>query len=170
MKLFSVVLVSLGLVALIGCSKKTSSKEIEVGQTYYFYPKANVYFDTTANNYLFQDLEGNWQTNAKLPADKQSLLEKNIIINNGELPVWKNNDTHKLLYSAALYSTSADFKEEEKIAVNKKEAVTGEKVEEKDKENKTGLGKFFNKIFKGKKDRKEKETDSSETTKSAPIP
>jgi hypothetical protein len=161
----------LGLVALTGCSsKETAPKPIEAGQTYYFYPKANVYFDTTAGNYLFQDLGGNWQTNAKLPADKQSLLEKNIIINNPELPVWKTNDAHQMLYSAALYSTKADFKEEVKIAVINKESMVDEKIEEKDKDNKTGIGKLFNKIFKGKKGRKEKETDTSETTKSAPIP
>ncbi len=160
-----------GLVALIGCSsKKTAPKPIEAGQTYYFYPKANVYFDTTAGNYLFQDLDGNWETNAKLPADKQSLLEKNIIINNPELPVWKNNDAHQLLYSAALYSNKTDFTEEVKVAVSNKKTKVDEKIEEKDKDDKTGIGKFFNKIFKGKKDRKEKEADTSETTKSDPIP
>lgn len=168
MKLFLVIIVSLGLVASSGCSKKTTPQVTEVGQTYYFYPKANVYFDTTAGNYIFQGVDGSWQTNAKLPTDKQSLLEKNIIINNPELPVWKNNDAHQLLYSAALYSTTADFKEEIKIAVNKKEAVADEKIDEKekDKETKTGLGKFFNKIFKGKKDRQEKQTDKPDTTKS----
>lgn len=77
MKLFSVIIIAVSVVALIGCSsKRAGPKAVEAGQTYYFYPKANVYFDTTANNYLFQDLGGNWQTNAKLPADKQSMLEK----------------------------------------------------------------------------------------------
>ncbi len=170
MKLFPVILI-VGLVALIGCSsKKTAPKPIEAGQTYYFYPKANVYLDTTAGNYLFQDLDGNWETNAKLPPDKQSLLEKNIIINNPELPVWKNNDTHQLLYSAALYSNKTDFTEEVKVAVSNKKTKVDEKIEEKDKNDKTGIGKFFNKIFKGRKDRKEKEIDTSETTKSVPIP
>lgn len=172
MKLFLGVIVLLGFTTLNGCSKKTAPKVIEAGQTYYFYPKANVYFDTTAGNYLFESPDGNWQAGTKLPVDKQSLLEKNIIINNPELPVWKNNETHQLLYSATLYSTAADFKKEEKLAANKKKALPDEKVEEKDqdKDKKTGVGKFFNKIFKGKKDRKEKETDTSETTKSTPIP
>ncbi|MFN2440264.1 MAG: hypothetical protein ABR503_13760, partial [Chitinophagaceae bacterium] len=156
MKLFAGIFVTLGLIVMMGCSKKTPPEVVEVGQTYYFYPKANVYFDTTVGNYIFQGPDGGWHTNAKLPAEKQSLLEKNIIINNPELPVWKNNDAHQLLYSAALYSTSADFKEKEKIAVNKKDAVTAENKEDS-KDNKTGLGKFFNKIFKGKKERQEKE-------------
>ncbi len=160
------ILIAFGVVALISCSKQPGPKEIEAGQTYYFYPKANVYFDTTAGNYIFLGEDGNWQTSIKLPADKQSLLEKNIIINNPELPVWKNNDVHKLLYSATLYSTAADFKEEEKIALSNKKDLPIEKAEEKDKDNKTGIGKFFNKIFKGKKDRKQKEADTSETTKS----
>ncbi|HVE60881.1 MAG TPA: hypothetical protein VNA26_03630 [Chitinophagaceae bacterium] len=170
MKLFSFLTVVLGLIALGGCSKKTSPEVIEAGQTYYFYPKANVYFDTTVGNYIFQGPDGGWHANAKLPAEKQTLLEKNIIISNPELPVWKNNDAHQLLYSAALYSTSADFKEKEKIAVNKKDAVTDEKIEEDSKDNKTGLGKFFNKIFKGKKERQEKENGKPDTSKSAPIP
>jgi len=157
------IIVVLGLIVSIGCSKKTSPEVIQAGQIYYFYPKANVYFDTTAGNYIFQGLDGSWQTNVKLPADKQSLLEKNVIINKPELPVWKNNDTHQLLYSAALYSTAADFKEEKKIAINKKKAVIEEKVEEKSKDNKTGVGKFFDKIFKGKKER---DTDKVDTTKS----
>ncbi len=171
MKFFGIILIALGLIVLMGCSsKKTALKPIEAGQTYYFYPKANVYFDTTTSNYIFQDIEGNWQSKIKLPADKQSLLEKNVIINNPELPVWKNNDAHQLLYSAALYSNKTDFTEEVKVAVNNKEAVVEEKIEETDKENKTGIGKFFNKIFKGKKDRKGKEADTSETTKSSPTP
>ncbi len=165
MKLF-LITVALVLVALIGCSKKTVPKAIEAGQTYYFYPKANVYFDTTAGNYIFLGDDGNWQTNVKLPADKQSLLEKDIIINNPELPVWKNNDAHQLLYSAALYSTAADFKEKEKIVVNNKKEMSEEVVEEKDKDDKTGLGKFFDKIFKGKKEREEKEADKRDTAKS----
>lgn len=69
-----------------------------------------------------------------------------------------------------MYATKADFKEEVKIALANKEPVADEKIEEKDKSDKTGIGKFFNKIFKGKKDRKEKEADTSETTKSDPIP
>jgi len=167
MKIFSVIIVAFGLINLIGCSTKASPEVIEAGQTFYFYPKANVYFDTTAGNYLFQDPDGNWQTNAKLPSDKQSLLEKNIIINNPEFPVWKNNDAHQLLYSATLYSTAADFKEEVKIAVNNKKELNDEKIDEKDKDNKTGVGKFFDKLFKGKKEKQEeKKTDKTETTKS----
>ncbi len=164
MKMFLGIIVVLGLIVLIGCSKKTSPEVVQAGQTYYFYPKANVYFDTTAGNYIFQGLDGSWETNAKLTAEKQSLLEKNIVINNPELPVWKNNDAHQLLYSTALYSTAADFKEEVKIEVKKKEAVTDEKADDKEK---TGLGKFFDKIFKGKKEKQEeKETDKIEATKS----
>lgn len=121
---------------------------------YYFYPKANVYFDSVNKDYVFLTNDGiTWQTQKQIPAAMQAIMDKNVLIDSPSMPVWKDNDDHKLLYSALLYVNPADTmqKKEPKAAVQK--AVT-----DTVKKQKKGLGKLLDKIFGRKKKDKEEDT------------
>lgn len=112
---------------------------------YYFYPKANVYFDTVNKDYVF--LAGDsktWQSVKQIPAAMQVLMDKNVLIDSPAKPVWKDNERHKLIYSAVLYASPSDT-QEVKPVTQVKEAPMEVKKEKK------GLRKFFDKIFGGKK-------------------
>ena len=73
---------------------------------YYFYPKANVYYDSVNRDYLFLTNDGRtWQTEKQIPAAMQVFMDKSVLIDSPSSPVWKDNGNHKLLYSALLYAT-----------------------------------------------------------------
>jgi hypothetical protein len=124
---------------------------------YYFYPKANVYFDTVNKDYVFLGNDGRtWTSQKQIPAAMQSLMDKSVFLDSFSQPVWKDNQNHKLIYSAVLYASPADTieKEEPRVVMQKPAAKTGtDSVEKKEKK---GLRKFLDKLF-GKKKR-----DSSE--------
>ena len=119
---------------------------------YYFYPKANVYFDTVNKNYVFLGSDGQtWTTEKEIPAAMQSMMDKSVLLDSFSQPVWKENQNHRLIYSAALYAKPEDTIE------RKPDPPPVAKAPEKDakKENK-GLRKFLDKIFgKKKKDKEE---------------
>ncbi|MDB5207350.1 MAG: hypothetical protein JWR72_2425 [Flavisolibacter sp.] len=74
----------------------------------------------------------------------QVLMDKNVLIDSPAKPVWKDNERHKLIYSAVLYASPSDT-QEVKPVTQVKEAPMEVKKEKK------GLRKFFDKIFGGKK-------------------
>lgn len=118
---------------------------------YYFYPKANVYFDSANKDYLFLGGNGTtWTTQKQIPAAVQSMMDKGVLIQTPAQPVWKDNANHKLIYSAALYATAAD-------TVEKKAPPPPVKVDTvvKKEERKSGIGRFFSKLFGKKKKNKD---------------
>ena len=115
---------------------------------YYFYPKANVYYDSVNRDYLFLTNDGRtWQTEKQIPAAMQVFMDKSVLIDSPSSPVWKDNGNHKLLYSALLYATPNDTmqKKEPKPEVRKQANPDTVKKERK------GLRKFFDKLFGRKK-------------------
>lgn len=118
---------------------------------YYFYPKANVYFDSANKDYLFLGGNGTaWTTQKQIPAAIQSMMDKGVLIQQPAQPVWKDNANHKLIYSAALYATAAD-------TVEKKAPPPPVKVDTvvKKEERKSGLRGFFSRLFGKKKKAKD---------------
>src|SRR5215218_7557781 len=76
---------------------------------YYYYPRANVYFDSANKDYLFAANDGtSWQTAKQIPNIVQGLMDKSVFISNPPQPVWKDNEQHRLIYSAVLYATPED--------------------------------------------------------------
>src|SRR5690242_3993890 len=76
---------------------------------YYFFPKANVYFDSANKDYIFLGNDGKtWITQKQIPAVVQSLMDRSVYIGSPSQPVWKDNADHKLIYSAALYMSPND--------------------------------------------------------------
>lgn len=116
---------------------------------YYFYPKANVYFDTVNKEYLFLSSdEKTWQSAKQIPAAMQAMMDKNVLIDTPGKPVWKDNDRHKLIYSALLYASPADTQIVKPVAPPViKEAPPKEEI----KKERKGLRKFLDKIFGRKK-------------------
>src|ERR671913_386013 len=76
---------------------------------YYFFPKANVYFDSVNKDYLFLTNESKtWSTAKQIPDVMQSMMDKSVLIDSPSNPVWKDNQNHKLVYSALLYASPND--------------------------------------------------------------
>lgn len=120
---------------------------------YYFYPKANVYFDSVNKTYVFLGNDGKtWQQEKQIPAVMQVLMDKNVFISKPSSPVWKDNENHKLVYSALLYAAPADTQEAKKPVIVFTPPPVKDAVVKK-KEHK-GLRRLFDKIF-GRKKKKE---------------
>ena len=121
---------------------------------YYFYPKANVYFDTVNKDYLFLGSDGvTWTSGKEIPAAMHSMMDKSVLLDTFTQPVWKDNQNHRLIYSAVLYRSPNDTVEKKPAVVEQKPTVTADTVEKK--KEKKGLRKFLDKIFGKKKKDKE---------------
>ena len=153
----------IGVVILLGAFliffRKTESKSFKSDRpvkahTYYYYPKANFYYDSTEGNYICWDSTNTeWQKTDKLPVQEVD-LGKRVRIGETTDPVWKENQHHRLVYSVSLYSNPKDFKKKEKPVVVATAKTDSADVLEKD-DKKSGVKKFFEKIFPPKK-KKEK--------------
>jgi hypothetical protein len=135
----------------VACTQKQPEKQAAVppppAPRYYFYPKANVYFDSANMDFVFLGNDGKtWQTVKQIPAAMQVMMDKNVLIDSPAAPVWKDNESHRLVYSALLYAAPSDTQAEKKVMV----VLPPKENLEKKKERK-GLRGFFDKIFKRKK-------------------
>ena len=150
----------LGVVILLGAilalSPKNDNKLLRSDRpielhTYYYYPKANFYYDSTTGDYVCWDSSLNeWKSTDKLPVQQED-LGKRVRIGEVAAPVWIENENHRLIYSVSLYSDANDFKKKEKPAVKDtvRSDTTTTDAEKVDK--KSGVKKFFEKIFPPKK-------------------
>lgn len=118
---------------------------------YYYYPRANVYFDSANKEYLFLAADQHsWQTAKQIPAVVKNLMDKGVLIEHPAQPVWQDNAKHKLVYSALLYATPSDTLEKKEAPRPVKKTGTASDNSKEKKERK-GLGKFLDKIFGKKK-------------------
>ena len=123
---------------------------------YYFYPKANVYYDTVNKDYVFLGGDGgNWTSGKQIPAAMQSMMDKSILLDTFSQPVWKDNQNHRLIYSAVLYASPNDTIEKKPEPIAEKPVTDPDTVEQK--KEKKGLRKFLDKLFGKKKKDKEAE-------------
>ncbi len=118
--------------------------------TYYYYPKANFYYDSTKGNYILWDSTNlKWMTTDNLPV-QQSDLGKTVRIGQVTEPVWKENEQHRLIYSVTLYSGPEDFKKPPKVEISE-ENNPNQPGELQKADKKSGVRKFFDRIFPPKK-------------------
>lgn len=153
------------LVFLVACTNsQPESKEDEkpsLPPYYFYYPKANVYFDSTNKDYFFQSNDGlSWQTAKQIPAVVLALMDKGVMIQNPPDPVWRDNESHRLVYSAVLYATPDDTLVKKKVDKPVRKPVipifdSSATIETKERK---GLEKLLNKIFG--RDKKKKQSDS----------
>ena len=120
LKIIVGVVILLGAILALSPKKENkllgSNRPVEL-HTYYYYPKANFYYDSTAGNYVCWDSSTlEWKTTDKLPVQQED-LGKRVRIGDSPATVWKENENHRLIYSVSLYSDAKDFKKKEKPVV-----------------------------------------------------
>ncbi|MGZ5135090.1 MAG: hypothetical protein ACXWCG_08070 [Flavitalea sp.] len=156
MQIFLKILI--GVIILLGAVLAFSPKKEHaflnadrpvVLHTYYYYPKANFYYDSTKGTYIIWDsIESAWKSSDKLPV-QQSDLGKTVRIGEVMEPVWKENQDHRLIYSVSLYSDPDDFKKPAKEVAEENNSNAVAKPQKAEK--KTGVRKFWERIFPPKK-------------------
>jgi hypothetical protein len=118
-----------------------------IPHTYYYYPKANFYYDSTDGKYICRDTtEAGWIKTDKLPL-QQDDIGKRVRIGAVAEPVWSENEHHRMIYSVSLYSEPKDFKQPRKEEPKKPIVV----VDTLEIVKKSGVKKFFERIFPPKK-------------------
>jgi hypothetical protein len=157
---FWILLLPLFFFACNDNKKEVAKKPAALPPLYYYYPRANVYFDSANKDYVFLATDGvTWQTAKQIPNIVQGLMDKSVLIENPSQPVWKDNEKHKLVYSALLYATPNDTveKKEPPKSVIKPEKTPDTLAAPKKKQS--GLKRLLDKIFGGfKKEKKKKDT------------
>lgn len=140
---------------------QTGTKEV------YYYPKANVYYDVATGQYAFFDeVQKSWKLSKDFSEEQKLSLGEKAVIAHPSLPIWKNNAQDRLVYSVNVYASSNDLKQKfqtdslnslppPKIVVAPPKEPSQEEKTETEKP-KSGIRKFFDKLFKGK----DKEKDS----------
>ena len=119
--------------------------------TYYYYPKANFYYDSTAGNYVCWDsATTEWKTTDQLPVQEVD-LGKRVRIGESTTPIWEENQDHRLIYSVSLYSDPKDFKKKEKPVVTTSKEKPDTLTAQEQAEKKSGVKKLFERIFPPKK-------------------
>ena len=119
--------------------------------TYYYYPKANFYYDSTAGKYVCWDsAAAEWKTTDQLPVQEVD-LGKRVRIGESTKPIWEENQDHRLIYSVSLYSDPKDFKKKEKPVVTTPKEKLDTMTAQDEADKKSGVKKFFERIFPPKK-------------------
>ncbi|HYO22969.1 MAG TPA: hypothetical protein VER36_11235, partial [Flavisolibacter sp.] len=77
-----------------------------------------------------------------------------VLLDTFQQPVWKDNEIHRLVYSAALYASPRDTVEEPEPVVQRPASSEPEVKKEK-----KGLRKFLDKIFGRKKKNEDKKNE-----------
>lgn len=150
------IVVWIGMISmcLIACTQP--QKKSTQGTTFYYFPKANVYYDLEQKEYYVLDsVAGNWQQKKQLPVEEQSHLGKKIVIENPSVPVYKDNNQHRMIYGIVLYSSPEEmrqkFIEDSLKSLPKKIPKRIRREEESENEHqekpKSKLRKFLDKIF-----------------------
>lgn len=140
---------------IVGFATRQSPKKVTPSTySFYYYPKANVYFNTTENNYIFPDENGNWKVAKDLPQTKSYVLDKKVDMNSSSIDIWKENEKHRMVHAVSLYASESDLKQppverySPAPAASKSDTIS--RKEEPKKQD--GIKGFFKKIFKKKKD------------------
>jgi hypothetical protein len=140
------------------------------GTTFYFYPKSNIYYDVDNDQYFVLSVNDGWKTVDEIPEEQKAVLGEKVTLDHPELPVWKANAEHKMIYGASLYTSQKDYREkfyqDSLNSLLKETTIIATKIDttvfttgEEEENKKSGIGKFFDKIFSGKKKRDRENKD-----------
>ena len=135
-------------------TRQNPKKATPSSYSFYYYPKANVYFNKTDNNYAFLNESGTWQVAKDLPASKNFVLDKKVDLTSSSAQIWKDNDRHKMVYAVSLYAEASDLKEPsaQKVQPPPPAKEEAEEKEKPDAKKDQGVKGFFKKLFKKKKE------------------
>jgi hypothetical protein len=156
---FLIVLFSFFLAAC-GSGEEEKKMPAALPPQYYYYPRANVYFDSANKDYVFAAGDSStWQTAKQIPNIVQGLMDKSVFIPNPPQPVWKDNEQHKLIYSAVLYATPEDTVAKKEPPPPPPPVKSPDTASGEEKRERKGLRKFVDKVFSVfKKDKKKKDS------------
>lgn len=161
--LFIIIMMIIEMFALACSDMQEEEKE---DYQFYYYPQKNVYYDVE-KNYFYYSLNGGktWDSTTNTSGNDPGTLGKKVIIRSLIEEVYKDNETHRILYKGKLYNfytdtalASAAREVTERKVVKKSNTTEVTPIPEKDKPKK-GLKKFLKKIF-GKHNKKTTEADS----------
>ncbi len=157
------IIISIVLLGVAGFLyfKSDQKKEKAQGTYIYYYPKANVYFDKEEDTY-YLIVNDKWERSKTLTEEQKLFLGKNVLVKNAAVPVWKENEHHRLVYGTALYTTADEYKrkyyEDSISSLPKKAVVVQSPIDSveitKEAKKQSGVRKFFDKLFKKKKSSK----------------
>ena len=136
------------------------------GNTFYYYPRPNVYYDIERKEYyVFSPDANQWERKKELTEAQKTDLGEKVAIDTPSVPVYKSNAHHRLLYSASLYSREAEMQqkyiEDSLKSLPKPPPPKEEKPVTPKTEEDKGLKKFFKKIFGKEEDKKEEKKANS---------
>lgn len=157
-KPFRIFFLSFLLFACNNSDQPAEQKLAKLQPQFFYFPRANVYFDSANKEYIFlaNDSTG-WQTAKQIPNVMQGLMDKSAYIQNPPQPVWADNEKHKLVYSALLYATAQDTVAKKPVPKPVAPLPVADTLA-KEKKRK-GIKKLVDKIFGiFKKDKKKKDT------------
>ena len=146
---------SIGFIILhTSCNNAEEKKEAE----FYYYPKANVYYDLSGKLYYYSLNGGEtWNGMADSIGSPPASLGEKVVIHSASDSVWKENETHRKLYSGVLYNV-APFEDSSAASVaspvsERKSLRKPSRTQAPVAERKRPLKKFFQKIFGKRKDK-----------------
>lgn len=138
---------------LAACSDDANETKPDVEHGYYFFPKANIYYDTADKEFIYFDsATRQWQQGNLPPTYIQGDMGKSVLLDTAPAPVWSANPEHRLVYSARLYADSSDFKKPPPVQKETVLASEPSADEEEQPRKRSRVGKFFDRVFGKKKD------------------
>ena len=105
MKLFYSLIICIILAFFYSCESKnneTAANNKRVN-TFYYYPKTNVYYDIATTSYIYSvDSGKNWTVLRDSTGKNNQRLGKKVIINSSTNDIWRDNELHRKMYGGNL--------------------------------------------------------------------
>jgi hypothetical protein len=168
------VLIMMGFAAKELLSSRNTKKEPEAsGFKFYYYPKLNVYYDATQNNFVYTVDGGvTWQTKKPASTDLPEKLGEKVTIYSPDPDAWIYNSKHRKQYKGvatnyvqrpedtAKFVAVATSPKIDSASFVKKDTVENSKSEENKKKGGSWFNRLKEKIKKGFKKNKEPQSDT----------
>ena len=149
-------------------TKKVVTEPEPTGYKFYYYPKLNMYYDATQNNFVYTVDGGlTWQTKKPTKEDLPEEMNDKITLYSPDPDAWINNTSHRQKYNG-VYTNYIQRREDtaqfvvDTIAKKKSTTVLNKAETETDEKEKKGEN-FFKRL-------KEKIKKGFKKNKETPIP
>lgn len=163
-----IAILAIGIAGFFAYSAvKKKSGPVKAGVVYY-YPKVNVYYDVASAQYVFfDDNSKSWKQSKSFSEEQKLSLGEKAVITHPSSPIWKNNAQDRLVYSVNLYASGNDLKQKyytdsvnslpKPVTTDTPKKTASKEEDQQDspepEKPKSGIRKFFEKLFGGGKDK-----------------
>ena len=170
-----IVLILMGFAVKELLTPRNIKKEPEAsGFKFYYYPKLNVYYDATQNNFVYTVDGGvTWQTKKPASTDLPEKLGEKVTIYSPDPDAWVYNSRHRQQYkgvttnyvqrpedTAKFVAITPPPPKADTGSTARKDSVDRSKAEENKKKGSSWFNRLKEKIKRGFKKNKEPQTDS----------